>query len=155
MARRIVLLLALLFVGLTSGAAFAVLLDSSPSGLSSTFYVEKMQHAIRVFTIPLNTVAILGVLFTITSTFLARRDRFSFYLLIAASACAVAATLITFFASVPIINQIMTWNINSPPPEWMKVGEKWWRFQTLRTILVAVEFSLLIISTLARREKST
>src|SRR5215217_3855824 len=51
--------------GLTSGAAFAVWLDSSPFGLSPNFYAEKMQHAIRVFTIPLNTVAILGVLFVL------------------------------------------------------------------------------------------
>ncbi len=31
--------------------------------MSPAFYAEKMQHAIRVFMIPLNTVAILGVLF--------------------------------------------------------------------------------------------
>jgi hypothetical protein len=63
MLRKVVLFLALFFVALTSGAAFAVWLDSSPFGLSPNFYAEKMQHAIRVFTIPLNTVAILGVLF--------------------------------------------------------------------------------------------
>jgi hypothetical protein len=80
-ARKIVLFLALFFVALTSGAAFAVWLDSSPSGLSPNFYAEKMQHAIRAFSIPLNTVAILGVIFTIASTFLARHDRSNFYLL--------------------------------------------------------------------------
>lgn len=115
MARKIVLFLALFFVALTSGAAFAIWLDSNPSGVSPSFYAENMQHAIRVFTVPLNTPAILGVLFTVASTFLARRDRLSFYLLIGASACAIAATLITFFGSVPIINQIMTWSIKSPP----------------------------------------
>jgi anthrone oxygenase-like protein len=125
MARRIVLFLTLFFVALTSGAAFAVWLDTNPSGVSPIFYAEKMQHAIQVFTVPLNTVAILGVLFTIASTFLARRDRFSFYLLIAASVCVIAATLITVFGNVPIINQIRTWSSNSPPSNWMEVGEKW------------------------------
>ena len=90
-------------------------LDYSPTGMSSTFYVAKMQHAIRVLTIPLPAVVILGVFFTIVSTFLARGDHPSFYLLIAASFCAIAVGLVTAFGNVPINNQIMTWNINSPP----------------------------------------
>jgi hypothetical protein len=85
MARRIVLFLTLFSVGLTSGAAFVIWLDFNPSGLTPTFYAEKWQQAIRVFTVPLNTVAILSVLFTIAATFLSRRDRSAFFLLIAAS----------------------------------------------------------------------
>jgi uncharacterized membrane protein len=154
MARRIVLFLALFFVALTSGAAFAVWLDTSPSGVSGTFYVEKMQHAIRVFTVSLNMVAILGVLFTIASIFLAQRDRLSFYLLIAAGVCLIAATLITVFGNVPIINQIKTWSINSPPSNWMEVGVKWWLFQTVRTILQAAALALVILSTMFRRDIS-
>jgi uncharacterized membrane protein len=109
-----------------------------------------MQHAIRVFTIPLNTVAIVGVLFVFISTFLARHDHFSFYLLIAASTCAIAATLITIFGNVPIINQIMTWNISSLPPNSMEVGEKWWWYQGLRVILTMAELSLLTLSVIVR-----
>ena len=93
-----------------------------------------MQHAIRVFTVPLPTVVILAVFFTIVSTFLARRDRPDFYFLIAASICVTAVALITAFGNVPIKNQIMTWSINSPPSNWLDLGEKWWRFQTVRTI---------------------
>jgi hypothetical protein len=37
--------------------------------------IEKMQDAIRVFTVPLPTVVILGVFFSIVSAFLARRER--------------------------------------------------------------------------------
>jgi hypothetical protein len=154
MMRRIVLFLALFFVALTSGAAFAIWLESNPSGTSPAFYVNNMQHAIRVFTLPLNAVAILGVVFTIASTFLFRRNRLSFYVLIAASTCAIAATLITFFGNVPIINQITTWSTNSPPPNWMEVGEKWWWLQTVRTILALAELSLLIVAAMIRRDTS-
>jgi uncharacterized membrane protein len=154
MARRIVLFLALFFVALTSGAAFAIWLDTNPSGVSPIFYAEKMQHAIRVFTVPLNTVAILGVILTIASTFLARRDRFTFYLLIAASICLIAASLITAFGNVPIINQIMTWSSNSPQSNWMSVGEKWSRFQTVRTILQTAALAFVILSTLLHRDIS-
>ncbi len=154
MARRIVLFLALFFVALTSGAAFAIWLDTNPSGVSSMFYAEKMQHAIRVFTVPLNTVAILGVVFTIAATFFARRDRLSFYLLVAASICLLTATVITAFGSVPIINQLKSWSINSPPSNWMQVGEKWSRFQTVRTVLQIAALALVILSTLSRRDAS-
>jgi hypothetical protein len=123
MARRIILFLALFFVTLTSGVGFTIWLETNPSGVSPIFYAEKMQHAIRVFTVPLNTVAILGVLITIASTFLARRDRFSFYLLIAASVCLIAGTLITIFGNIPIINHITTWNSNSP----RRTGWRWVR----------------------------
>ena len=154
MARRIILFLTLFFVALTSGAAFTIWLDTNPDGVSPIFYAEKMQHAIRVFTVPLNTVAILSVIFTIASTFLARRDRFSFYLLIGASICVAAAALITAFGNVPIINQIMTWSSNSPPSNWMEVGEKWSRFQTARTILQAAALACVILSTLFHRNHS-
>jgi uncharacterized membrane protein len=154
MARGIVLFLTLFFVALTSGAAFVIWLDTNPSGMSAAFYVEKMQHAIRVFTVPVNTVAILGVLFTITSTFLARRDRFTFYLLIAGSICLIAATLITTFGNVPIINQIKTWSVNSPPPNWIEVGKNWSWFQAVRTILQMMALAFVIASTLSHRKTS-
>lgn len=154
MARRSVLFAALFFVALTSGAAFAIWLDYNPAGMSAAFYTEKMQHAIRVFTVPLPTVVILGVFFTIVSTFLARRDRMSFYLLIPASICVIAVALITAFGNIPINNQIMRWSINSPPSIWAELGEKWWRFQTVRTILAMAGLSFLILSALVRRDIS-
>lgn len=79
MAGRIILFAALFFVALVAGAAFAIWIDYNPTGMSPAFYAEKMQHAIRVFTIPLPTIVILGVLFTIVSTFLARGKRPDFY----------------------------------------------------------------------------
>ncbi len=150
MVRRIALSAALFFVALVAGAAFAIWIDYNPAGMSPTFYVEKIQHAIRVFTVPLPTVVILGVFFTIVSAFLARRERPDFYLLIAASVCAIAVALITAFGNIPINNQIMTWSINSPPSNWMELGEKWWRFQTVRTIMAIGGLSFLIVSALAR-----
>ena len=120
--------------------------------MSPTFYTEKMQHAIRVFTIPLPTVVILGVLFTIISTFLSRRERLDFYILIAASVCIIAVALITAFGNIPINNQIITWNINSPPTNWIELGERWWRFQTARTIVAIAGLCFLIVAALIRRD---
>ena len=80
MTRKLVLFAALFFVALVAGAAFAIWIDYNPTGTSPAFYVEKMQHAIRVFTIPLPAVVVLGVVFTVVSTFFARSDRPDFYL---------------------------------------------------------------------------
>ena len=56
---------ALLFVALVTGAAFAIWIDYHSAGISRAFYTEEMQHAIRVFTVPLPTVVVLGLFFTI------------------------------------------------------------------------------------------
>ncbi len=152
MIRRVVLFAALFFVALVAGAAFAIWIDYNPAGMSSAFYTEKMQHAIRVFTVPLPTVVILGVLFTIVSTFLARRERLDFYLLIVASVCIVAVALITAWGNIPINNQIRTWSINSPPPDWAELAQKWWWFQTLRTVSAIGGLSLLTVTALVRRK---
>ena len=152
MARKFVLFAALFFLALVAGAAFAIWIDYNPAGMPPAFYTEKMQHAIRVFTVPLPTVVILGVFFTITSTFLARRERPDFYLLIAASVCAIGVALITAFGNIPINNQIKTWSINSPPSNWMELGERWWRFQTVRTIAAIGGLSFLIVAALVRRD---
>ena len=154
MARNILLFAALFFTALLSGAAFVVWLMYNPVGVSSTFYVEEMQHAIRVATVPLPIVVGLGVLFTVASTFLATRDRPSFYFLVAASICVIGVALITVRGNVPINNQIMTWTINSPPVNWMEVAEKWWRFQCGRTILAIAGLIFLIVSVQVRRDMS-
>ena len=151
MTRRIFLFAALFFVALVAGAAFAIWIDYNPAGMSPAFYTEKMQHAIRVFTVPLPTVVLLGVFFTIASTFLARRERPDFYLLIAASICILAVALITAFGNVPINNQIRTWSSNSPPSSWSELSQRWWRFQTVRTIAAVGGLCFLISAALARR----
>jgi uncharacterized membrane protein len=152
MIRGSVLFAALFFVALVAGAAFAIWIDYNPAGMSSTFYTEKMQHAIRVFTVPLPTVVILGALFTIVSTFLARRERLDFYLLIGASVCIIAVALITALGNVPINNQIRTWSIDSPPPNWAELAQKWWSFQTVRTLSAIGGLSFLAVTALVRRK---
>ena len=151
MARKLILFGALFFVALVAGAAFAIWIDYNPAGMSPAFYTEKMQHAIRVFTVPLPTVVILSVLFTIVSTFLARRERPEFYLLIVASVCIVAVALITAFGNIPINNQIKIWNVSSPPSNWGDLAQRWWWFQTVRTVAALGGLSLLITAALGRR----
>jgi uncharacterized membrane protein len=96
-------------------------------------------------------IVILGVFFTIVATILARRDRPDFYVLIAASVCIIAVAFITAFGNVPINNQIKTWSITSPPSNWSELSNRWWQFQTLRTISAMGGLSLLILAALVHR----
>ena len=150
MKQKIILFCATFFAALGAGTAFVVWLDFRPVEITPSFYVEKMQHAIKAFTVPLPIVLMAGIFFTIIATALLRKDRKSFYFLIAASTCIMAALLITFFGNIPINNQIKTWNINSVPHDWREVQYKWWYIHTFRTIFQIAGLSLLILTLLLR-----
>lgn len=154
MAQKLVLFGSLLFVGLTAGAAYVVWFDYNPAGMSSTFYVQHMQHAIRVLTIPLPTIVVLGLLFTATASFQARKEPAVFYLLAIATACVLVVGLITRLGNIPINNQILTWKIESPPSDWSALAEKWWRFQTARFALQTAALCLVSLAALIRANQS-
>ena len=154
MARRIVLFAALMFAGLIAGGQYVVWWDYSPAGMSPAFYTEKMQHAIRVIGLPLFSVQIATALLTMFSAFLARRDRRALYFLIAASLCCLIGVLLTFFGNIPILNQIATWNIGSPPRDWKEIADKWWWIHTVRFTFQMAGLSLLILAALDRRNTS-
>ena len=154
MIRKIILFGSLLFVGLTAGAAYVIWFDYNPDAMSPAFYAEKMQHAIRVLTIPLPTIVVLGLLFTVIASFQARRDRAAFFLLTSASLCILGVALITRFGNIPINDQVLTWNIHSPPVNWGGLAEKWWRFQTARLVLQTVALCLVSSAVLIRSSET-
>jgi Domain of unknown function (DUF1772) len=131
-ARRSVLMGALIFAALIVGAQYVVWWDYDPKGMSAAFYTEKMQHAIRVIGLPLFSLQIATALLTMISAFLARRDRPRFFWLLAASALCIVGVLLTAFGNIPILNQIATWNIGAPPSNWLELADKWWWFHTVR-----------------------
>ena len=150
MTRKLVLFGSLFFVGLTAGSAYVVWFVYNPTGLLPSFYIENMQHAIRVLTIPLPTIVVLGLLFTVLACFQARQDRVQFSLLALASICVLAVGLITRFGNIPINNQIITWNSNSPPANWIQLAHEWWKLQTARLILQIGALSLTTGAVLLR-----
>ena len=153
MMRRVVLFLALLFAALASGGAFVVYLAYNPAGMSAAFYVETMQHGIRSL-VPLAVALNLGLFFTVVSAALARRDRPTLYLLVGASLCILAAVLLTVLGNWPINNQIITWSVNFPAPNWTELRDAWWRFHVARAVLHITGFGLLVLSTLLRGDLS-
>jgi hypothetical protein len=150
MSRKVVLFGSLLFVGLTAGASYVVWFDYNPDGMSAPLYLGRMQHAIRVLTVPLPVIVVLGLLFTVIASFQARHDRSMLYLLAATTVCVLAVALITRFGNIPINNQILTWNVDSPPVDWAQLAQKSWRLQTARLVLQVAAFCLVSSAVLVR-----
>ena len=152
MARAIMLFGALFFAGLVAGAAFVIWIEYNPAGQSAANYTESMQHAIRVFTVPLPSIVVLSVLFSGVSSVLAWRERRIFYLLAAGCLCMTVVALVTAFGNIPINNQIKAWVPASPPSNWSELAAVWWRLQSIRTIAAFGGLALLILATLNLRK---
>lgn len=148
MTQRILLFLAVFFAALGAGTSFVVWIDFKPMDMPAHFYVEKMQHAIRVFTIPLPLVLISAAIFSVLSSIFLRQYKTFSYLLLAAGLCIIAGILITVFGNIPINNQIKTWNIDSPPDNWKDVQHHWWVIHTIRTIALLAGLCLLLVALL-------
>jgi len=134
MTRGIVLFTALFFTALVAGGAFVIWIDYNPTGMSATFYVEKMQHAIRVFTTPLPTIVILSVLSTAGWPFLRGVN-------------ALVSTCWLRRVSVP-------WRLRSLRPlatSPSTISAQWWQFQTARTIAAVCGLALLMLAVLIPR----
>jgi uncharacterized membrane protein len=152
MARRIVLFASLFFVALASGGAFVVYLLYNPAtNPGPASWIGMLQLGTRVL-IPLAAALNLGLLFTIISAVLARRDRPSCYLLVAASVCNVAAVLVTLVGNWPLNDQIVTWSLMAPPANWAEISHHWWRFHVVRAVLLVGTLCLVILATLLRRD---
>ena len=144
MTRRLILFGAILFAGLIAGGQYLVWWDYNPAGVSPAFYTEKIQFAIRVIGLPLFSVQITTAVLTLASTVLARRRRPALYFLLAASVLCVTGVLLTFFGNIPLLNEMATWNIASPPPNWQAVAGKWWLLHNFRFGIQFTAFCLLL-----------
>jgi len=151
MARQMAAFASLFFTGLVAGAAFVIWIEFNPAGLSASFYVQSMQHAIRDFTVPLPAIVMLSVVSTASASFLYRREGRSFYLLLAAFICTVLVAVVTAIGNIPINNQIETWTPAAPPSNWSHLAIVWWQYQSIRTIASVVALALVIIAILGFR----
>ncbi len=154
MPRTILLFASLFCVALASGGAFVVWLVYDPASATGVFWVPLMQHAILVMR-PLAIVLNLGLLLTVISAVLSRRDRRRFYLLLGASGCLLAAVAVTVIGNWPINGQIGTWNPAAPPPHWTQLRDQWWLYHRARAAFLMVGLGCAVAATLAEPDTRT
>jgi uncharacterized membrane protein len=140
----------LLLAALVVGAMFGVWLVFNPAGLDAGFHVALHQQGIRALNKTMPVLGAATILLTIAAAALARANIMRFWLLIAAVVCFVASGLITRFLNQPINAIVMTWSASSPPSNWTRLRDKWWRWHLVRLATGLVGLSLLIAATLRR-----
>jgi hypothetical protein len=153
MGRKLVLISATLFAGLIAGGQYLVWWDYNPAGVSPSFYTEKIQYAIRVIGLPLFSVQITTAILTVVSLILARRLRPNRTLLGIAAFLGVAGVLLTFFGNIPLLDEMATWNVASPPSNWQAVAGKWWLIHNVRFLIQLTVFFLLLWTGFTRSDR--
>src|SRR5437899_1091219 len=132
MLRNVILFFTSVLVSLIAGRAFWVWLGENPANLSGATYVEFYQAVSRGIALPIALIGTGGIILAGISAFLFRHDRPVFYLLLAACAFSLLATLVTIFVHLPINAQVATWNPTALPPNYREFLDRWWAWHQVR-----------------------
>ena len=151
MATTIVRLITLLLVALLVGTMFGITIGFNPAELSPATYVEQQQHAIRALNTLMPLWGAACIILTIFLAILAKEDRPTRYMLLAAAACLIVAAAVTRFGNQPINRVVMTWAPQALPSNWMELRDHWWQLHILRTVAGMAALCLLILSVLSAR----
>jgi uncharacterized membrane protein len=144
----------LLCVTLLTGTMFGIWVSFNPSELSAGAWVELHQQMVRALNTPMPLFGLISIVLTIALAVHVRRVRSASWLLVAAAVCLVSAGLVTRFLNQPINAEVMTWNIQSPPPAWTTLRDRWWHWHTIRTCAALAALFLVILETLVERRYS-
>jgi uncharacterized membrane protein len=71
------------------------------------------------------------------------------WLAVAALLALAGVLVITLGVEVPIDNQITTWTIDTLPPDWMDIRQRWANFHTLRTFVSLAGVAAAVAAALA------
>lgn len=139
-------LVTLLCAGLLAGAVFAVWVADRPFNMQARFYVEFQQARIASMTIPMPVLGGVTTLLALCCAALFRAQNATFYLALLAFLCCVAGMSITVAGNMPINNQIVTWQPDSPPSNWQSLRDQWWLLHSIRTVLSMAAFTSLLLA---------
>ena len=145
MMRRIIHFLAVCCTGIIAGGQYVVSFDYNPAGTTASFYTEKMQYAIHHIGTPLFGMLIASTILCFLSAALYLKDnRRTSLLLAGAGALLLTGALITKFGNIPLLDMMDTWNVASPPANWLEVAERWYMFHSVRIGVDIVGFALAV-----------
>jgi uncharacterized membrane protein len=133
-----------------AGTTFSFWLTGNPAELSYPTFVEYFQRTVRAIATPITVVALPGMLFIAASAFLMRHDRPRVYLVVAALAFYVVASLSTRLGNIPINAEVLTWDLQSAPAGWQDLIGRWWLWHQTRFFATTITFILLVVAVFAR-----
>lgn len=87
----------------------------------------------------------LGLLSTLPTLYLSFGNQpTTFYLTLAGFICFVFALIVTVRTEVPIVMQIITWNVSAMPSNWQQLRDRWVNFHVFRVVSGVVGLALLV-----------
>lgn len=91
----------------------------------------------------------LGLLSTLPTLYLSYNSQpTTFYFTLSGLVCFLMALIVTLRIEVPIVMQIITWQIGSLPRNWMQLRDRWVNFHVLRVIGGLAGLACLLVGAL-------
>lgn len=144
MTIRIIRFCNIVMVALVTGTIFGIWIGYNPKDLSAPTFIEQQQNAILALNTLMPILGLITIVLTITSAFLQRKDKIAFSVLLVASVFLIVSGLTTRFGNQPINSIVMTWDMNTPPNNWMVLRNQWWTYHELRTLSAFIGLCLIV-----------
>ena len=144
-------LINLILVSLLVGTEFAVsffvhpVLSKLPQSvhLASVQVIGRILGKVMPIWMPLIIVSALPVLY-----FIGDINSAAFWLTAAGMLCIVLMLAISLFGNVPINKQVIEWNSQSPPDNWLELRNRWDSLHRIRVVLDIAALILLLLGAL-------
>lgn len=154
MLRAVLLFVTAVVLSLTAGRAFWVWLGESPFGMAGATYIDFFQHLDKRIAIPIAVIGVLGPVLAGASAAVYRSNRRVAPLMIAACGLGAASVLVTVLVSVPINEQIATWDPRALPPGYEAVLRQWWNWHAVRLVTSMLAMCAAFLALLASGESA-
>ncbi|WP_374000797.1 DUF1772 domain-containing protein [Bdellovibrio bacteriovorus] len=142
--------LGLLLLGLMAGSSFALVVGVGPTleNLSILAYLEFHRNWNHSFSMMSPIVYALALLTLVANMYLSRGrwKSMEYLLMVFAVICVLNELLMTYMGNLPLNQLITSWDLMSPPPDWMGIRSQWLWFMYIRCALLVAGFSLLLAS---------
>lgn len=142
----------IIMAALVAGTVFGIWIGYNPNALSATTFIEQQQNVIIALNTLMPLMGLFTILLTLASAFLNRKEKMTFLVLLAASAFLILSGLITKFGNQPINSIVMTWDMNSPPNNWMELRNKWWFYHEIRTLTACIGLCLIVWTSMKKSQ---
>jgi hypothetical protein len=83
-----------------------------------------------------------------------RHRRAAFVLALVGAALLVVALVITLGVNVPIDNAIARWTVDTLPPDWRAIRDRWEAYHAARTLVSVAGFGFVLAAVLSSREEA-
>lgn len=133
-----------LMVALVTGTIFGIWLGYNPKDLSAPTFIEQQQSAISDLNTLMPILGLITILLTLTSAILHKKEKRTFIIFLIATFFLILSGLTTKFGNQPINSIVMTWDMNTPPSDWMELRNQWWTYHIIRTVTAMIALFLIV-----------